>query len=373
MKEKFNMKDIWYGCLHVLVAMSSILFVCGATGINLPLSFLTVGVGTLIFHAFTKNKLAVLMGVSGSFIGGMAIVSAEYGPSYVAGGVVIAGVIYLILGFLIRWKPNIYNKFPKYILNVAVLLIALNLLPIGATMAGDNIWIAIATITVGFLVYAKGGKKFSAWAFPIALLTGTVLSAATGNLAITNEVQKLAFTKPEFNLASFSLIGVIALAVAFEALGDTQNCANAQNIKLEGKDFGNALLGNGAASTLSGCIGGLPMTTFSENVGFIYLTGYKRPEAQIISSLIFILMAFIPGIGMLISWIPSYVYGAMLLFLFAVIGTNSIKSLFLNKQKGQVMMAMLTAFYLIPADVFSPIAGAILVGVLAHCLTVEKA
>lgn len=372
MKEKLNMKDIWYGALHVLVAMSSILFVCGATGINLPLSFLSVGVGTLIFHIFTKNKLAVIMGVSGSFIGGMAIVSAEYGPSFVAGGVVIAGLIYLIVGALVRWKPDIYNKFPKYILNVAVLLIALNLLPIGASMAEGNLWIAAITTAVGFLVFAKGGKKLSTWCFPIALITGTVISAITGNLTITHEVPHITFLRPEFNLASFTLIGVVALAVAFETLGDTQNCANAQNIQLDGKDFGNVLLGNGTASVVSGCMGGLPMTTYSENVGFIHLTGYKRPMAQIVSSIIFIIMAFIPGIGMIISWIPSYVYGAMLLFLFAVIASSSLKGLFLNKQKGHVMTAMIAAFYLIPADVFSPIAGAILVGVIFDLIVVKK-
>lgn len=371
MKEKLNIKDVWYGLLHVVVAMSSILFVTGATGINLPLAFLTVGIGTLVFHAFTRNRLAVLMGVSGSFIGGMVVVNANYGPGYVAGGVVISGIIYLIVGVLIKLKPSIYNKFPKYILNAAVLLIALNLLPLGANMAVGNVWVSAFTIAVGFLIYAKGGK-YSSWAFPVALISGTLLSVFVGDVAVVSEFPKLVLTRPEFNLASFTLIGVVAFAVAFEALGDTQNCANAQGIELVGKDFGNVLIGNGAASTISGCLGGLPLTTYSENVGFIYLTGYKRPTAQIISSILFILMAFIPGIGVVISWIPNYVYGAMLLLLFALIGVNSIRSLFLNKEKSQVMMVMLTAFYLIPSDVFSPIAGAILIGILADLLLVKK-
>lgn len=372
MKEKFNIKDVWYGLLHVLVAMSSILFVCGTTGINLPLSFLTVGVGTLIFHLVTKNKLATLVGVSGSFVGGMAIVGAEYGPSYVAGGVVVAGLIYLITGAVIRTNPNIYNKFPKYILNASVLLIALNLMPIGASMASGNVFIAAATILVGFCLFIKGGK-IGSFAFPGALVAGTLLSAATGNLQATAEVQKLSFLTPQFNLASFTLIGVVALAVVFESLGDSQNCANAQGIELDGKDFGNVLVGNGLASTLSGCLGGLPLTTYSENIGFIYLTGYKRPTAQLWSALIFIIMAFVPGVGVLVSYIPGYVYGAMLLFLFSLIGINSIKSLFLNKEKGQVVMAMLIAFFLIPSSMFSPIAGAVIVGIFAHLVLGKKA
>lgn len=371
MKEKLNMKDIWYGVLHVIVAMSSILFVTGTTGINLPLAFLTVGIGTLLFHFITKNKLAVLMGVSGSFIGGMVMVNQLYGPEYVAGGVVISGILYLVIGAFVRLKPSLYNKFPKYILNAAVLLIALNLLPLGANMAKGNIFISAATIGIGFFIYAKGGR-FSSWAFPMALLSGTILSALTGGVTVVNEVPKLALLRPAFNLSSFTLIGVIALAVAFEALGDTQNCANAQGIELEGKDFGRVLLGNGTASTMSGILGGPPLTTYSENIGFIYLTGYKRPMAQIFSSIIFIIMAFVPGIGVIISWIPNYVYGAMLMLLFALIAVNSIKSLFLNKEKGQVMMIMLAAFYLIPSDVFSPIAGAILFGVVFDRLLLKR-
>lgn len=372
MKEKFIIKDLWYGLLHVMVALSAILFVCGATGINLPLSFLTIGIGTLVFHLFTKNKLAVLMGVSGSFIGGMVLVASQYGPSYVAGGVVIAGLIYILAGILIGKKPEIYNKFPKYILNSAVFLIALNLLPIGANMASSNITIAIATVGFGFLVFCS--KKFSQWTFPLSLLFGTVLSVITQGIpTITTGLGKIVFTMPEFNIASFALIGIVALAVVFEGLGDSKNCANAQEIELDGKDFSNILLGNGTASTISGLMGGLPLTTYSENIGFIYLTGYKRPMAQIVASIIFIIMAFIPGISAFLTIIPPYVYGAMLLFLFSLIGANSLINMDLKDDKQiKVMISMLTTFFICPASVFSPIAAAILVGFIIHIILNRK-
>lgn len=372
MKEKFNIKDLWYGLLHVMVALSSILFVCATTGINLPLTFLTIGVGTLIFHLFTKNRLAVIMGVSGSFIGGMAVVGATYGASYVAGGVVIAGLVYLVAGFVIRKYPSLYDKFPKYILNSAVFLIALNLLPIGASMIEGNVVIAALTILVAFILF--NSKRFGAWAFPGALIAGTLLSAITGNIGVIEQTQKLAFLTPQFNFASFTLIGIVALAVVFESLGDSKNCANAQGIELEGKDFGDILLGNGAASVVSGCLGGLPLTTYSENVGFIYLTGYKRPVAQICAAIIFIIMAFVPGVSVLMTVVPGFVYGSMLLFLFALIGANSIKSMSLQTdEQVKVIIAMLTTFFVCPSSVFSPIAAAILVGVIVHYILKEKA
>lgn len=365
---KITVKDCWYGLLHVLVALSAILFVCGTTGINLPLSFLTIGIGTLIFHLFTKNKLAVLMGVSGSYIGGMAIVGAEYGAAYVAGGVVLAGLIYLLAGLVIKSKPQLYDKFPKYILNTAVLLIALNLLPIGAGMVGGNVVIAAITVAVGFVLFAS--KRFAAWAFPGALVTGTVLAGLTQNISVATEVTKLAFTTPAFNLASFTLIGVVALAVVFESLGDSANCANAQGIELDGSDFGGILLGNGTASVVSGALGGLPLTSYSENVGFIYLTNYKRPNAQIVASIIFIIMAFVPGIATIFSIIPGFVYGAMLLFLFAIIGSNAVKNIGgdLEGNKMLVFTIMLATFFICPSSLFSPIAAAIIVGGIVHAI-----
>ncbi len=367
----FKLQDLWYGLLHVLVALSAILFVCGITGINLPLSFLTIGIGTLIFHFCTKNKLAVLMGVSASYIGGMAIVGATYGPAYVAGGVVVSGLVYLLAGTLFKWKPQLYDAFPKYILNIAVFLIALNLLPIGASMITENIMVAALTVLIGFMLYSN--KNTSSWAFPGALMAGTAISAITGNIATMEQGAALTFTAPAFNMASFSLIGVVAIAVVFESLGDSTNCANAQGIKLDGKDYGNILIGNGLASAVSGTLGGLPLTSYSENVGFIYLTGYKRPNAQLVSSLIFIGMAFVPGIATIFSIIPGFVYGAMLLFLFAMIGANSVKNISLAREKDMlVFVAMLTTFFICPADLYSPIAAAILVGAIVHIFKRES-
>lgn len=371
MKEKFNIKDIWYGLLHVLVSLSAILFVCGATGINLPLSFLTIGIGTLIFHLCTKNKLAVLLGVSGSFIGGMTLVAATYGPAYVAGGVVLSGLIYIVAGFIIRKNPKLYDKFPKYILNSAVLLIALNLLPIGASMASANVFVAIITILIGFVLFTS--KKLNSWTFPGALAIGTLFSIIFQGFRPVATATTIAFTSPAINLASFTLIGIVALAVVFESLGDSKNCANAQGIELDGKDFGNILVGNGIASSISGLLGGLPLTTYSENVGFIYLTGYKRPTAQIFSSIIFIIMAFVPGVGNLLLWIPPYVYGAMLLFLFSLIGANAIKTMeFTSENNFKVILLMLALFFVCPSSLFSPIAAAILGGFVAHIILEKK-
>mgnify|MGYP000544756529 CR=1 FL=1 len=61
-KLKEQLKHIEFGVLHLLVALTSILFVSGLTGVPVRVSFITVGVSTLIFHLATKKKISRLLG-----------------------------------------------------------------------------------------------------------------------------------------------------------------------------------------------------------------------------------------------------------------------------------------------------------------------
>ncbi len=364
------MKNLYYGFLHVIVALTSILFVCGVTGFNIPLAFLTIGIGTIVFHLITKNKLAVLMGVSGSYVGGLAIVSSTYGVEYAAGGVVLAGIMYVVVGLLAMKYPKVLSAFPMYILNMAVLLIALNLMPIGGSMVAGHF--VVATVTVFAAMTAFVSKRFNAFAMPIGLVVGTIAAFLVEGASFTSgTIEAISFTMPAFNLASLTLIGVVALAIVFESMGDIMNCANAQGIKIDEQDIAKGVVGNGVASVISGSLGGLPLTSYSENVGFILMSGWKNPNAQICAAVIFIVMAFVPGIAGLFTIIPGYVFGALLVFLFALIGGNAIKNISADSD-GNVVLAMLVTFFIVPAELFSPIGAAIIVGALLHFLTNRK-
>lgn len=359
------MKLFYNGVLHALIALTSILFVSGSVGLNVSLAFLAVGVGTLIFHLITKNKFAAIMGLSGSYVGGITLVASQYGTAYAAGGAVFAGLIYIIVG-LVAWKyPKIIGSFPKYVLNMAVLLIALNLLPIGASLVTGFEWQAIAIVAVALIAFVN--KRLSGYALPIALIFGTVLSIFTGDIGTFEQFGNIAFTFPQFNFAAFSLIGAVAFAVAFETMGDITNCANAQGIEIDDKDLAKALVANGAASAISGGMGGVPLTSYSENVGLIYANKYVNPWAQVVTAAIFIVLAFVPQISGLVGMIPGHVFGAVLIFLFGMIGVSSLVKIGDSKDKNvNVIIAMMVTFYVVPASIFSPIASAIIVGTIFH-------
>ena len=362
------MKNIYYGLLHVLVAITSILFVTGVTGINLSVAFFTVGLGTLLFHHITKNKLAILLGVSGSYIAGMVYIATTYGPHYVAGGVVMSGVVYMIIGTIAKFYPKIITAFPKYVLNMAVFLIALTLLPIGAQLVSNAP--VVAGITVLVLLITQVIKPIKPYSLPIGLIAGTITAAYRGKLAGSAIHLNMVITTPQFNWAAFTMIGIVAVAVVFETLANAQNCANAQEIELTNDDIARVIQADGAASFLSGMVGGLPLTSYGENVGFIYMSGWKNPTAQLYSSFIFIAMGLTPGWAELFRFIPTEVYGAILIYLFSTVAANAFKNTEVTDQNIGIIILMILVFYITPAvsAIISPIAAAIVIGVIGDVI-----
>lgn len=361
--------DIYYGFLHLLVSFTSIVFVTTITGFNIPLAFVTVGIGTVLFHIVTKNKLASVMGVSGAYIGGMIAVNEAYGLEYVVGGVIVSAVIYIILGLLMmKWQEKIIKFFPNYILNTAILFIALTLIPIGTGISSADIAVAIASI-IGVLIF-DNIKKTKMFAMPLGVVVGLIVSMFKNGLITTLIETSIVFTTPRFNTASFFTIGIVALAVVFEALGDIKNTGNAQGINaFEEVGTGRVLLGNGLSSMASGLMGGLPLTTYSENVGFLYMTKYTRPNAQIYTSIFYIILAFNPGIVGLISYIPRPALGGILIYLFSLIALNSIKEISIkNTKQEMVVVAMIIGFFIAPfiSATISPIALAMIIGLVLN-------
>ena len=361
--------DIYYGFLHLLVAFTSIVFVCQVTGFNIPLAFLAVGIGTLLFHTVTKNKLASIMGVSGSYIGGMIAVNQQFGLEYVVGGVIISAFIYILFGLLLmKWQDKVMKLFPHYILNMAVFFIALTLIPIGLSMAKGDMYIALMAIL--FVLFFDRFKFTKIFAMPLGLICATILSMVVRGVIHTEIATTIEFTTPAFNLQSFSLIGIIALAVVFEALGDIKNTGNAQGIDVfKEVGIGKILFGNGLSSLTAGCMGSLPLTTYSENVGFLYMSKYTRPTAQLWTALFYITIAFIPSLVFFIGYIPMAALGGLLLYLFSLIGVSTVNELRVESDnQSMVCVVMMIMFFAAPyiSTSISPIAIAMIAGLILN-------
>ena len=124
----------------------------------------------------------------------------------------------------------------------------------------------------------------------------------------------------------------VAIAPVIEHIGDVY----AIN-EVAGKDFvkdpglHRTMLGDGAACIVASCVGGPPVTTYSEVTGAISLTKITDPSVIRIAAVVGILFSILGKVSAVLKTIPSAVLGGIMLLLFGSIASVGINSLIKNK------------------------------------------
>ena len=156
---------------------------------GLPLSIQTTllfaGIGTLLFHLCTKFKVPAFLGSSFAFLGGFEAVSqlnvgkfadmtGEEKLPYALGGIVVAGLLYLVLALLFKLvgAKKVMRFFPPIVTGPIIILIGLNLSGTAINNASTNWWLALVAIVVIIVanIWGKGMIKI------IPILLGVVVS-----------------------------------------------------------------------------------------------------------------------------------------------------------------------------------------------------
>lgn len=381
------LKVVYFGFLHVLVSMTSISVVTSVLGFNMPIAFLFAGVSTIIFHIVTKNKLPIVLGVSGLYVGGILSVVNKYDTAYAMGGIIFAGLVYVIFAFIMyKWQDKIMKYFPDWLLSATILLIGLNLLPIGRQMMGDNLLIGIVAFTTVALANLSNNRYISMAAMPLGILIGTIVAFATGGIdmdTMSYANSGIEFISPKFALAPILTIAPLSIAVAFETLGDTKNNSDIIGIDIF-KEVGlsRIFMGNGLATMIGGLFGANAYTTYSENNAFVMLSKYYNPNSQIVAALLMIALSFSTATFRLLSYIPTEAFGGIITYLFAMITVNAIKQMCKSKQNiitddrifiiVIIMIGISSVNFTIKGVEISSVAIATLVGTIANAIIFKR-
>lgn len=376
-------KILMMGFSHLLVGFTSIVVITRILNFNLPIAFLFAGIGTLIFHLVTQNKLPVVLGVSGLYAGSILYVSNTYGVDYAMGGIVGAGLIYIILGLImLKYQSKILNYFPEWLLSTVVMLIGLNLLPIGVSMMSSNYFIGVTSFVVLVIIDLFAKEKLSLFAMPIGVLAGTVLGFMIGEIdySVLNTSMNIEFILPKFSWESILAISPIAFVVFFEMLGDSKNVSDVSGVDIfNDVGLGKVAIGNGLATVIGGLFGANAYTTYSENTAFVMLSKYKNPKAQLVTAVLMIIIALITPISKIIMLIPQQALGGVVTYLFAMIIINSLKQIYnskvnLNKDRTAfITMTTMLAVASLPITIggvsVSSVSVATLIGMLMNFIT----
>lgn len=373
--------NLYYGALHVAVSITSIILVSTIVGFNLPNTFLFVGIGTLVFKLLTRNKISGLMGVSGSYLAGIIYITQTYGKSYALGGIIISGLIYCIFGLImLKYQDKVLQYIPKWLLSTAVMFIGLMLVGIGKVMIAGNIIVGVTAMAVMCLVSLFGNKKLSMFAIPVGILVSTLVQYLFFGIdtSVLNQQIGFEFVKPMFNLPALTMIGIVAIPVLAELLGDMTftGLAMGKNLFKE-VGVGKIALGNGIGSIISGLGSSLPITSYSESASFIMLSGFTNPNAQIVTSFLYIAMAFATPLMKAAMAIPKFTLGGIALGLYALIIVNSLKEitksidLDRNKREATIITLMVASFfidYTIKGISINSIAVAVIIGLILNLI-----
>ena len=342
-------KMIILGVQHTFAMFGATVLVPLLTGLNVSTTLLCAGLGTLLFHLITKGKVPAFLGSSFAFLGGFAIVApmaADGTPNtemlpYACGGVVFAGLVYLVMSLLISvfGIGRIMRFFPPVVTGPIIIAIGLILAPSAITNCATN-WL-LAFVALGTVVVCNIWGKGMVKILPILLgvLVSYVVALVTNAVDFAPIAQASWFGIPvhtsalaKFDISSTLTIMPIALATMMEHIGDIAaiSATTGKNYIRE-PGLNKTLLGDGLATSMAGLLGGPANTTYGENTGVLALTKIYDPRVMRIAALFAILMSFSPKFDAVINTVPTAIIGGVSFILYGMISAIGVRNVVENQ------------------------------------------
>nr|WP_223366450.1 MULTISPECIES: uracil-xanthine permease family protein [Clostridium] len=328
---------------HLIAMFGATVLVPILTGFDPSLALLSAGIGTLIFHLCTKQKVPVFLGSSFAFIGSIIMVRDKFGGdlAYAQGGIMVAGLIYVIMSFLVKriGVEKIRKILPNHVVGPMIIVIGLSLIPTAIDMASKNFKVSGITLAIALFITLKGRGFLKQLSILIAVIVGYLVSLKLGivdtsSITSAHIVSIPNFRLPKFNLGAITMIAPVVLAVFMEHIGDITT-----NGEVVGKNFieepglNRTLLGDGLATSFAALIGGPANTTYGENTGVLAITKNYDPLILRITAIFAICLGFIAKVGGILRSIPVSVMGGISLMLFSMISLIGFKTLSNGKVK----------------------------------------
>ncbi|SIS07747.1 uracil permease [Aquipseudomonas alcaligenes] len=342
-------RQILSGAQMLFVAFGALVLMPLITGMDPNVALFTAGIGTLLFQLVTGRQVPVFLASSFAFIAPIMAAKGQFGLPAVLGGIVAAGLVYVVLSALVRLRGAgfIDRLLPPVVIAPVIISIGLALSPVAVHMAmgktGDGaaqlvpyhtaliISMAALVTTVVVAVLGKGLLRLVPILAGIAV--GCTLSALFGVIDTTAVAAAPwlalpAFVTPELHWGAILYIVPVALAPAIEHIGGVVAIGS-----VTGKNFiqkpglHRTLLGDGLATSAAGLFGGPPNTTYAEVTGAVMLTKNYNPKIMTWAAVFAILLAFVGKFGAALQAIPVPVMGGILCLLFgsiAVVGLNTL-------------------------------------------------
>ena len=340
-------------------------------GFGLPLSIQTTllmaGLGTLLFHVFAKFKVPAFLGSSFAFLGGFASIAAlntgKYATmaaaeklQYACGGIVIAGLLYLILALIVKLVgvKKVMKFLPPIVTGPIIILIGLNLASSAVGNASTCWWLALVSMAIIIVanIWGKGMIKIIpillgvVGAYVIALIANFCGAKDASGAALINfstlSGAKIIGLQPfitnftgsiaKFDITAILVMAPIAIASMMEHIGDISAISATVGEKfIEDPGLHRTLIGDGLATSFSALFGGPANTTYGENTGVLVLSGVYDPRVVRLAAIYAIILSFSPAFAALINTMPAAIIGGVSFILYGMISAIGVRNIVENR------------------------------------------
>ena len=367
------------GIQHVLAMFASnvtpSIIIAGAAGFAfggedmvylVQMAMLFAGVATLfqtIGFGPIGARLPVMQGTSFAFVPIMIGIVKTSGMAALFGAVIVAGLFHTFLGSVIG---RIRHWFPPLVTGIVITAIGLALLPVGIKYAsggaaafqmnapewGDfsrwGLALVVIFVALGFKFFTRG--TMSSAAILIGLIAGYVVGYLTGAVNFGGVAKAAWFAVPQpfkygVEFSAFAIIGMclMSLVSAIETVGDISGITKGgANREATDKELSGGTYADGFGSFVAGLFGGLPNTSFSQNVGLISMTGVMSHSVVTLGALFLVACGLIPKVGAVVAAMPISVLGGGVIVMFGMVvsaGINMLSDVNWNR-RNMIILAM---------------------------------
>ncbi|KLU64641.1 uracil permease [Desulfosporosinus acididurans] len=349
------------GVQHLFAMTGSTILVPFLVGLSPATALFCSGIGTIVFLLLTRSKVPAYLGSSFAFIASLtAFIKDQHDLGSAMAGVMSVGIAYLLIFCILRlFGTKWINKLiPPVVAGSVVAIIGLSLTPTAVQMASSNWIIAVFTLAVATLVsvYGKGFSKVIP--ILIAIVAGYILA---GFMGLVDSAKIMASFKTPFvlpfqgfgaihlNVTAIITFAPLALITLIEDLGHMMILSNITHTDIiEDPGFDKVVLGNGLATGIASLFGGVPLTTYAENIGVLAITKVYSSLNLWIAAIAAIILSTFNPLQALIMSIPSPVMGGVVILLFGMIGAAGLRTLIeakvdFSKNKNLIIAAVIFA------------------------------
>lgn len=289
-------------------------------------------------------RLPLVNSTTFKFLGPLVLAYKAGGFGAVYGAAIISGFITAGLGTVVGRIQRIFTPFIVgaflVITGAALMPIALsNLLGLGKPYEGTPAALAAGAVPLIIMIGLSVTTSSRLRALrPVAVLVGFgigyAVSAVLGLITweSVGDASWFGLALP-YSLGTPSWPGLVLtitvtgvfLACLVETAGDSTAVSAILGRKITPKQLRGAVIADGLSGPISSVFGGLPMTTYGQNVGLVRLSGVGSRYVVAGTGVLLIVVGALPKFAALISAMPSPVLGAGLVMTFGMIAAEGIR------------------------------------------------